>query len=470
MGGGIAPNSDTKTVVVLGAAYGGARAAQIVAAGLPDDWRIIVIDRNSHANHVYVMPRYAVLPGHEYKAFIPYTNVFLTAPNLKPNHIHVQAEVVSLRPHHVVLSKAFPELGIPSPTIAFDYAIYALGAHLPAPLDLWGVDPRQTIQKENSKPEDLWKYKGNKAEGVAWFLERQGVVRDAPTVLVVGGGALGIQFATDIKAVYPEKKVTLLHSREQLLPKFDQGLHDEVRKTTESQGIELILGERLDMSSVDESINAGKTVNEQGQRIVKTVKGREIAADLLLLCVGQKPNSGLLASMDPATINPENNLARVQRTMQLSTVPVLQCMPTDEALASAAESNLNVSEESSAKSEKAVVDKSASGYPHIFAIGDAADAFGAIAAGHNAYSQGELAARNVLRLIKQRNRAGAEVEELEKYTPGPPAIKVSLGLTHSVYQLGSHLGTKDDGKPDLDAALIWPYYGIKVEKDEDMKA
>jgi hypothetical protein len=27
--------------------------------------------------------------------------------------------------------------------------------------------------------------------------------------------------------VYPEKKVTLLHSRTQLLPKFDQAMHDE---------------------------------------------------------------------------------------------------------------------------------------------------------------------------------------------------------------------------------------------------
>lgn len=39
--------------------------------------------------------------------------------------------------------------------------------------------------------------------------------------------SLLIEFATDIKAVYPEKKVTLLHSRTQLLPKFDQAMHDE---------------------------------------------------------------------------------------------------------------------------------------------------------------------------------------------------------------------------------------------------
>lgn len=39
-------------------------------------------------------------------------------------------------------------------------------------------------------------------------------------------------------------------------------------------------------------------------------------------------------------------------------------------------------------------------YPRLFAIGDAADAFGANKAGHTAYYQAEVAARNVIRLIK----------------------------------------------------------------------
>jgi chemotaxis response regulator CheB len=40
----------TKTVVILGAAYGGARAARMLAQTLPSGWRLVVIDRNSHMN------------------------------------------------------------------------------------------------------------------------------------------------------------------------------------------------------------------------------------------------------------------------------------------------------------------------------------------------------------------------------------------------------------------------------------
>ena len=34
------------------------------------------------------------------------------------------------------------------------------------------------------------------------------------------------EFATDIADVYPGKEVTLVHSRDQLLPRFDKWMHD----------------------------------------------------------------------------------------------------------------------------------------------------------------------------------------------------------------------------------------------------
>ena len=34
------------------------------------------------------------------------------------------------------------------------------------------------------------------------------------------------EFATDVADVYPTKQVTLVHSRDQLLPRFDKRMHD----------------------------------------------------------------------------------------------------------------------------------------------------------------------------------------------------------------------------------------------------
>lgn len=43
--------------------------------------------------------------------------------------------------------------------------------------------------------------------------------------------------------------------------------------------VDLLLGERLDLESTKPE---NRKVNKQGQRVVKTLKGREIAADLIV--------------------------------------------------------------------------------------------------------------------------------------------------------------------------------------------
>jgi hypothetical protein len=115
-------------------------------------------------------------------------------------------------------------------------------------------------------------------------------------------------------------------------------------------------------------------------------------------------------------------------------------------------------------------------YPNIFVVGDAADAFDAIKAGHTAYHQAEVAARNILRLIhRDAKKVGVAAEddlgsELEEYAPGPPAIKVSLGMTKSVYEVNGVVGTKNDGVEDLNAAVMWAAYGMRNVSEEDMFA
>ena len=240
--------------------------------------------------------------------------------------------------------------------------------------------------------------------------------------------------------------------------------------------------------------------NERGQRIVKTEKGREIAADLVvsfavhcrlresdlthlvqLLCTGQLPNTEPLAKMSPSSIDPNSKLAYVLPTMQLSNFPasaspVVQSEPArqletelvkdverlklGDGLAPAAESTSTPSESESpaatsssnpkvelhmpAPMKVKVSELPKTPYPHIFVVGDCADAFGATKAGHAAYWQAEVASRNIIRLAqiddKSVEPAAANLSseesdlkdeddyELETYTPGPPAIKVSLGV------------------------------------------
>jgi apoptosis-inducing factor 2 len=208
----IEPNYEPtmKTVLVLGGAYAGASAVRILSEGLPkDDWRIVLVDRNSHINHVYILPRLAVLPGHEHKGFVPFNHLLS-----RPQDVFVQASVRAVHPRHVILDRPFQG----DTRVNFDFLVYALGSKLPAPLDLWGSpNPSRVLEP----------YAGTKQQGIAWLKSHQEVIGNAASVLVVGGGALGIQFATDIAAIHPSKNITLLHSRNRLLPRFNERMHTE---------------------------------------------------------------------------------------------------------------------------------------------------------------------------------------------------------------------------------------------------
>ena len=75
----------------------------------------------------------------------------------------------------------------------------------------------------------------------------------------------------------------------------------------------------------------------------------------------------------------------------------------------------------------------APGMEHVFVIGDAADAFGALNAGHTAWTQAEVAVRNICALVERERADDAEAvaKELARYTAPEPNIKVTVGLVRS---------------------------------------
>ncbi|KAG9117701.1 hypothetical protein FRC07_007338 [Ceratobasidium sp. 392] len=432
-----------KNVLIMGASYGGGRAARLLAEGLPQ----------GHANHLYVLPRYAVISGYEDKAFVPYTSLFGPAPDSHPHpHVVIHGTIRRLERKRVTYVPAVYDGSEKDEetTLEFEYAVYALGAQLPAPIDLWGATDVFSVLKTNAQVEAMiggLAQLGIKRAGIEWLRKAQLKLEGVRSVLVVGGGALGIrppawiEFATDLKDVYPSKSVTLLHSRERLLPKFVQGMHDEINKTMEDLGITMLLGQRLDLRT---TLPENAEYNERGERIVKTILGRAVAADLVLLCTGQRANTDLIGELESGVVDEETGMIRVLPSLQIS------------------------QPEQSTENQKAM-GLEETDLSHIFAIGDAADAFGAIKAGHTAWYQGEVAAKNILVLIEHARGTETKPPQLIRYQPGSPAIKVSLGMKRYVAQSGPDhaVAVGEDGKEDLDAAGVWPFWGANYEQDKD---
>ena len=116
---------------------------------------------------------------------IPYTGVIPKTPDItspEGRHLVLHASVTGLDASSVSLSRAFPEVGLLEPKLPYDYLVYALGNHLPEPIDTWNP---VNIAAEA--------YDGTKPQGIQWLKHAQKRVEAAPSVLVVGGGALGIR-------------------------------------------------------------------------------------------------------------------------------------------------------------------------------------------------------------------------------------------------------------------------------------
>ncbi|MGW7219612.1 dihydrolipoyl dehydrogenase family protein [Streptomyces sp. NPDC054826] len=98
------------------------------------------------------------------------------------------------------------------------------------------------------------------------------------TLLILGGGYVGCEFASMFAAF--GSRVTLLQGRDQLLPREDRDVADEVARLLADQGVEVRLGARA---------SAVRREKGQGDIVVTLDDGREVRGQELLAATGRTP-------------------------------------------------------------------------------------------------------------------------------------------------------------------------------------
>ena len=537
-----AGDGHTHNVIVLGGSYGGMHAAMVLAESLPPTHRVVLIERNSHFNHLYVFPRFSIYPGHEHKAFVPYTSIFNAArPRRRVEarpasfgavplhgrglsdlsemaksldekdpgrgstvvacmddvrhgrvvlddhgstgarvdddeayaaaepHVVLHASVVNLTPTHVTVRDPYATKGrglwsIDTVDIPYSYLIYALGSRMPDPLRL----------------ERFTKY-----EGVEMMRNMQHRIRESRDIVVVGGGALGVQMASDIATLYAGqgKRITLIHSRSNLLPAFDHEVHVRALKFLRQLGVDVVLGQRLALADgcpmgsavkgagagTEEAFATGKLSEqfvgkpEHRRHHIRTTHGIELDCDLLLLCTGQQPNSELMARMSPESVDPSTRLIRVLRTLQVM-------IPRDASAVQRPFDALPPCRDCDCFQDQKLypVEKGEASAPRdcfwrIYAIGDCVDAYGAINAGYQAWFMADVAAGNIVKDIKASSGRSAETAHFDTFEPRPNLLKLTVGSGKCVVQSapeetenGTRVPvTEQDDPEDMMVEAVW---------------
>lgn len=232
------PTSKPLNIVIVGGSFTGYHTAYILSRSLPSGYRVVLIEKNSHFNFTWVLPRFSVVSGEEYKAFIPYGGYLKGAPKGSVEIIHDTVEEAT-KTDVVLAGKR---------RIEYAYLVVATGVSACLPSRVLSVE---------------------KADGVQELRDQQARIADAKRIIVVGGGPAGLEIAADIKDKYPEKETTLIHSRERLLNHFGPKLGLAAKTALEDLGVKLLLGHRV-------------TAGEPQDGCVQLDTGKQIVCDELV--------------------------------------------------------------------------------------------------------------------------------------------------------------------------------------------
>ena len=231
------PGTKPRNIIVIGASFAGYQVTRLLSTSLPSDgsFRIVVIEPNSHFNFTWVLPRFCVVNGHEHKAFIPYGPYLASAP---------EGCVCWIKDRVTSIGRTSVKLRDSGEEVPYEFLVVATGSGdgvvLPSRV---GSDEKET--------------------GIELLRGVQSRIRDAKKVVVVGGGAAGVELATDAKGAYPDKHVVLVHSRNAVMHRFGPEFRKAAFDGLTDLGVEVILGERLVSEDAEKgtvTLSSGKVI------------------------------------------------------------------------------------------------------------------------------------------------------------------------------------------------------------------
>ncbi|KAG9044217.1 hypothetical protein FS837_008612 [Tulasnella sp. UAMH 9824] len=262
-----------KNIVILGAGTAGIMTAQGLSKALnPNEWSIqLVSDRPFHLHYIALL-RVVITDdgGLAEKAINPLDRVFEAG---RPGEI-VVGEATRVEDGVVHLEDGRQ--------LSYDYLVLATGTTWSGPLTF----PKNVEDKDK------------------WIADWREKFRKANDIVILGGGAVGIELSGELKHYYPNKNITLVQNDESLLnATYPEKFRTRVARKWKDLGVNLVLGDRA-------------TIPQGEYTSLTTEKGRTIKADLIVPTWGGHRNTEFLKSFDSTIITTGGNV-RVLPTLRV---------------------------------------------------------------------------------------------------------------------------------------------------------
>ncbi|OJD31296.1 apoptosis inducing factor [Diplodia corticola] len=212
---------------------------------------ITVVDERDGFLHLISTPLAHASDEYAPKAWTKFDDVpALKAPGVR--HLHGRVVSVDCAKKTAVVAKATASSPHEAPVEeAYDFLIVGSGLRR-----AWPVVP-QSLDKASYLAE------------VGAHIQR---IKDAKEgIVVIGGGAVGVEMAAELKLVHPTQKVTLIHSRDKLLSSepLPDDFRDRALAVLREAGVETVLGRRvLDTAPVDGGASHFKLTLSDGSSLI----------------------------------------------------------------------------------------------------------------------------------------------------------------------------------------------------------
>nr|CAB3220680.1 apoptosis-inducing factor 2 [Phallusia mammillata] len=267
--------TEDQHVVIVGGGYGGARLAN----KLKGRGSFTLIDQRDALHHNMAALRAAVEPGFAKKTFIFYE------PTFGANFLQGKVVDIDTTNKQVSLEEG-------KEPINYTQLVLATGSSGPFPgkcrLDM----STQSLMKMYNDFTDE--------------------IKQAKNIVIVGGGAVGVEMAGEIIGDYPEgKKMTIVHNGDTLVSSLlEPEARTKIQEKLKERKIEVMYGETVSNLADIPVLKTSDNI------VVKTSSGKEIVADLVIPCYGLKINTDAYKSSLADSMNARGQL-KVDKNLQV---------------------------------------------------------------------------------------------------------------------------------------------------------
>jgi len=270
-----------KSIVVVGGGAAGATITRILSSKInPNTTTLTLVTARPFAIHLPATIRMTTTSEGklEESALIPYDSLLVKDNGtIKIARVSVIEQGKEGRDGTVVLSTG--------ERIRYDFLVLAPGAEWEGPLAF--PDDRAAVLEHIKS----WRRKFENAKG---------------GIVLAGGGAVGCEYAGEIKDAFPTKRVTIVHSDSQLLNSTYPGKYRKlVEKDLTARGVNIVFNDYVD--------NFDSTP-------IKTRSGRQIDGELVVPTFGSHPGTGFVKSLGSDVLNARGQI-KVENTFQLKSHP-----------------------------------------------------------------------------------------------------------------------------------------------------